>query len=141
MNSVYNKVFTNRPICNVLLKTSSTYLCSVVFLYIRVRMSCNIGDNRNLFLQLKSKLGLYHVVLTTPQTSPEKHTPTLVEMQQLPGNEKTESTENNSCPKWTIYNGRRKACVDFKTDIDKLNIIVYRYRRTLYLKDNGIDLK
>ena len=35
-------------------------------------MSWNMGENRNLFLKLKSKLGLYHIVLTTPKTSPEK---------------------------------------------------------------------
>ena len=34
-------------------------------------MNWNIGDNRNLFLKLKSKLGLYHVVLTTPKGSPK----------------------------------------------------------------------
>ena len=44
-------------------------------------MSWNIGDNRNLFLKLKSELGLYHVVLTTPKTSPGKHAITVVEMQ------------------------------------------------------------
>ena len=53
-------------------------------------MSWNIGDNRNLFLKLKSKLGLYHVVLTAPKTSPEKLTLTVVEMQQLPDVEKTD---------------------------------------------------
>ena len=52
-------------------------------------MSWNIGDNRNLFLKLKSKLGLHHVVLTTPKTSPEKVTLTVVKMQQLPDIEKT----------------------------------------------------
>ena len=56
-------------------------------------MSWNIGDNRNLFLKLKSKLGLYHVVFTTPKTSPEKLTLTVVEMQQLPDIEKTDSKE------------------------------------------------
>ena len=35
-------------------------------------MSWNIGENRNLFLKLKSKRELYHFVLTTPKTSPEK---------------------------------------------------------------------
>ena len=35
-------------------------------------MSLNFGDNRNLFLKLKSNMGLYHVVLTTPKTSPKK---------------------------------------------------------------------
>ena len=104
-------------------------------------MNWNIGDNRNLFLKLKSKLGLYHVVLTTPKTSPEKLTLTVVEMQQLPDIEKTDSKEEVSCLEWTIYNGRRKVCVNFQTDTDKLNIVVYRYRNNLYLKDKELDLK
>ena len=65
-------------------------------------MSWNIGDNRNLFLKLKSKLGLYHDVLTTPKTSTEKFPLTAVEMQQLPDTEKTDSKEEISCLKWTI---------------------------------------
>ena len=44
-------------------------------------MGWNIGDDRNLVLKLKSKLGLYHVVLTTPKTSPKRLTLTVVEMQ------------------------------------------------------------
>ena len=104
-------------------------------------MSWNIGDYRNLFLKLKSKLGLYHVVLTTPKTSPEILTLTVVEMQQLPDIEKTDSKKEISCLKWTIYNGRRQVCVNFQTDTDKLNIVVYRYRNNLYLKDNELDLK
>ena len=104
-------------------------------------MSWNIGDNRNLFLRLKSKLGIYHVVLTTSKTSPEKLTLTVVEMQQLPDIEKTDSKKEISCLKWTIYNGRRKVCVNFQTDTDKLNIVVYRYRNILYLKDNELDFK
>ena len=104
-------------------------------------MSRNIGDNRNFFLKLKSKLGLYHVVLTTPKTSPEKLTLTVVEMQQLPDVEKTDSKEEISGLKWTIYNGRRKGCANFQTDTDKLNIVLYRYRNILYVKDNEIDLK
>ena len=51
-------------------------------------MSWNIGDNRNLFLKVQSKLELFHVVLKTPKTSPEKLTLTVVEMQQLPDIEK-----------------------------------------------------
>ena len=64
-------------------------------------MSWNIGDNRNLFLKLKSKLGLYRVVLTTPKTSPEKLTLTIVEKQQLREIEKIDSEEESSCLKWT----------------------------------------
>ena len=104
-------------------------------------MSWNIGNNRNLFRRLISELGLYHVVFTTPKTSPGKLTLTVVEMQQLPDIEKTDSKEEISCLKWTIYNGSRKVCVNFQTDTDKLNIVVYRYRNNLYLKDNEIELK
>ena len=104
-------------------------------------MSWNIADNRNLFLKLKSKLGLYHIVLTTPKTSPEKLTLTVVEMQQLPDFEKIDSKGEITCLKGTIYKGRRKVCVNFQTDTDKLKIVVYRYRNHLYLKDNEVDLK
>ena len=104
-------------------------------------MSWNIGDNRNLFPKLKSKLGLYQVVLRFPKTSPEKLTLTVVEVQQLPDIEKTDSKEELSCLKWTTYNGRRKVCVKFQTDLDKLNFVVCRYRNDLYLKDNEIDLE
>ena len=62
-------------------------------------------------------------------------------MQQLPEIEKTDSKEKISCLKWTIYDGRRKLCVNFQTDTDKLNIVVYRYRNNLYLKGNELDLK
>ena len=62
-------------------------------------------------------------------------------MQHLPDIEKTDSREEISCLKWTIYNSRRKVCVNFQTDTDKLNIAVYRYRNTLYIKDNEVDLK
>ena len=73
-------------------------------------MSCKIGENRNLFPKLKSKLGLYHVVLTPPKTSPGKNTLTLVEMQQLPEIGKVDFKNEISCPKWTIYNTGRKVC-------------------------------
>ena len=59
----------------------------------------------------------------------------------MPDIEKADSKEEISCLKWTTYNGRRKICVNFKTDTDKLNIVVYRYRNNLYLKDSEVDLK
>ena len=77
-------------------------------------MSWNIGDNRNLFLKLKTKLGLYHVELKS-KDSPKKITLTLVETQQLPDIEKSDSKDEISCLKWTIYNGRRKLCINFQT--------------------------
>ena len=103
-------------------------------------MSWNIGDNRNLFLKLRTKLGLYHVELQS-KDFPKKNTLPLVETKQLPDIEKADSRDEISCPKWTIYNGRRKICINFQTDTDKVNIVVYRYRNNTYLEDTEMDLK
>ena len=61
-----------------------------------------MGDKRNHPLELKPKLRLYHVVLTIPKTSPENITLTIVEMQQLPDTENTDSMKELSCLDWTI---------------------------------------
>ena len=103
-------------------------------------MSWNIGDNRNLFLKLKTKLGLYHVKPKS-KDCPEKITLSLVETQQLPDIEEVDSKDEIPCLKWTIYNGGRKVCINFQTDTDKVNIVVYRYRNNTYLKDTEMDLK
>ena len=103
-------------------------------------MSWNIGDNRNLFFKLKTKLGLHHVELKS-KDSPEKIMLTLVETQQLPDIEKSDSRNEFSCLKWTIYSGRRKVCINFQTDTDKVSIVVYRYRNNTYLKDTEKALK
>ena len=76
-------------------------------------MSWNIGDNRNLFLKLKTKLGLYHVELRG-KDYPGKITLTLVETQHLPDIEKVDSKDEISCLKWSIYNGRRKMSINFQ---------------------------
>ena len=44
-------------------------------------------------------MGLYHVVLTTAKTSPEKLTLTVVGTQQLPNIEKSDYQEEISCLK------------------------------------------
>ena len=103
-------------------------------------MSWNIGDNRNLFLKLKTKLGLYHVELRSKDCT-EKMTLTLVETQQLPDVEEADLKDEISGLKWTIYNGRRKVWINFQTDTDKLNIVVYRYRNNTYLMDTEMDFK
>ena len=104
-------------------------------------MSWNLGDNRNLLLKLKSKLGVYHVALQTPKTFPEKLTVSVVELQQLPDIEKTDSKEEISCLKWPIQNDRGKVSVMLMTDTDKLGFVVYRHRNILYLQKNELDLK
>ena len=104
-------------------------------------MSWNHADTRNIFLKLKSKLGLYHVLLTNPKTSPEKHSLTVVERQQMTDIGNNISKKEVSCLKWTLFNVRRKVCVNFQTDTDQLNIIMYRYRNSFYLKDKEVLLK
>ena len=104
-------------------------------------MIWNIGKSRMIFPKLKSKFGLHHVVLTTRKTSPEKVTSTLVELQQLPEIRKVDFKNEISCLKRTLYIGRRKVCIRFKTDMDKLNIVVYRYWNNTYVKDTEMELK
>ena len=62
-------------------------------------------------------------------------------MQQLPQIEKSDSENEISCLKWTIYNGRRKVCISFKTDMHKLKIVLYLYRNNTYVKDTEMELK
>ena len=104
-------------------------------------MVLNNADNENLYCKLKLKLGLYHVVLKTLKPSPQKVTVTVVEMQQFPDSEKTDSKEEITCLKSTVYNGRTEVCVNFKTDTNNLSIVWYRYRKNLYLKNNEVHLK
>ena len=104
-------------------------------------MSWNIGDDRNLFLKLKKKLGLYHVELRSkPKDSPGKTTLTLVET-QVAKYWKSWFKRWTFFFKWTLYNGRRKVCIIFQTDAAKANIVVYCYRNNTYLKDTEMDLK
>ena len=91
------------PINPFVMLYKKTFICLLfINFFFRVKMSWNIGDNRNLFLKLKSKLGLYHSVIKTPKTSPGKLTLTVVEMQQLPDIGKIDSKEEISSLKWTI---------------------------------------
>ena len=62
-------------------------------------------------------MGMFHVELRSkPKDSPEKITLTLVKTQQLPDIEKTHSKDEIYCLKWTMYIGRRKACINFQTN-------------------------
>ena len=74
------------------------------------------------------------------KTLPKKITLPVVETEQLPDIEEGDSKDEIACLKWTIYNGRRKVCINFQTDTDKVNIFVYRYRNITYLKDTEMDL-
>ena len=62
-------------------------------------------------------------------------------MQQLPDIEETKSKEEISRLKRAELNWRREVCVNFQTDTDNLNIVVYRYRNSLYIQEIEVDLK
>ena len=87
-------------------------------------------------------MGLYHVELRSKSKgSPENLTLTPVETQQMTDIENVDSKVELSCLNRTIYNGRRKVCISFQTDTDKVNIVVYRFRNNTYLKDFEMDIK
>ena len=44
-------------------------------------------------------------------------------------------------PKVEIYRGSEKLRVNFKTETQKLNFVVYHYQNNLYIKNNEVDLK
>ena len=82
------------------MKSNFISLLFNIMFSLRVKMSWNNGDNKNLFLKLKSKLGHYHVAHTTTKTSPKKLTLTAFEMQHLPDIDKTDSFQRrNILPK------------------------------------------
>ena len=84
-------------------KIATLYVVSFFF-------SWNIGDIRKLFLKLKTKLGLYHFVLTTPKTTAKKLTLTVAEMQQLPETEKKLIPKKSFLPKMHNIERKPKKC-------------------------------
>ena len=103
-------------------------------------MSWNIEDNRIVFLKLRTKLGLSHVLLTSSEQTPKKVSLTVVEMQQLPEVGQFDSEKEISCPRSIIFNGRRKICVFCNTDTDYARNTVYRYRNNMFMKNSDIEL-
>ena len=120
---------------------NSGYFCRIIFWIESVEMRRNIGDNRIVFLNLKTKLGLYHVLLTSSEQTPKKVSLTIVEIQQLPEIGKFDSENKVSCLRWIIFDGRRKVCVFSKTDTDYVGITVYRYRINMYMNFSDTELK
>ena len=95
---------------------------------------------KNLFLELESNLGLYHVVLISPK-APPKNSHSLFPKCNNYQSFKRLIRKTFLCPKWQIPKGRRKLWVNFKTETEKLRFFVFRYRIDLYLEDNESDLK
>ena len=97
ISSVYDKVITEQPVSNIFWKVVATIYSNHLFSsFESVRMIWNIGDNRNLFLKLKTKFGCIMLNLEV-KTLPKKIRLTLVETQQLLVIEKVDSKEETSC--------------------------------------------
>ena len=76
-----------------------------------------------------------------PKNLPKKLRQLSKKTLELPDIEKVDSKDEISYIKWTIYNDRRRVCINFQTDTYKVNNVVYRYRNNTYLKDTEFDLK
>ena len=55
-------------------------------------------------------------------------------MQQVPVIENFDPSEETSCISGKTHIGRRKVCVNYHRDLEKLNLVVYRHRNKFYLK-------
>ena len=100
-------------------------------------MIWNIGDKKELFLELKSGLGNYHDILTTPKSSPEY--PTIITVQNLPDIKENAPKAKISSLKWT-KNGRRSVCGIFNTYTDKLTIVMYHKINIFFQRqENGSE--
>ena len=114
-------------------KSNCLFLFSII-IFFQIRMGWLLWDNRNFLFKLKTEMGLCHAVLINPKNSSEKITLNLVEIKQLPDIEETYSKEVFFCRKMTTHNGRRNVCINYQTDTDKLNTVVYHYGNNIYLK-------
>ena len=126
MKSPHDEVFITKPNCNFYWTLDSN--CNILFLTtffsIQISTSWNLEGNRNLFLNPSSEFGLHQVAMKTPETAPVKPTLTVGELHLLAHIETTDPNEEIFFSNWTINFGRRKVRVYFKTETDKLNIVV-----------------
>lgn len=101
-------------------------------------MSWYIGNSRNLYLSLKNNLGLYHVVL---KENSQKLFLTITELQCLPVLNNLDIEEQISEYKWTLYNGRRKVLVVYRSDLQEIEITEYRRNKNLWIIRNKMTLQ
>ena len=78
------------------------------FSFFPVEMIWNNTDIRSLFLKLRSKLGIYQVVIAKPRKSPAEIRLLRQIMQRSPDNEKTDSKDEIFCLKWALDTISRK---------------------------------
>ena len=101
-------------------------------------MSWNIGFSRNLVLKLQNKLGLFHIVL---QEKSQKFSLTVLESQNLPKLQDLDTESQISQFEWTLYYGRRKIFLSYRSDIKKIDIIEYRRKGNTWENNQNFQLE
>ena len=98
-------------------------------------MSWNIGNSRNLYLNMKNKLGLYHVVLSNQD---QKLSLTILEAQNLPNLKNLDIDSQISSFEWTLHNGRRRVLILY----DSVKIVIAQCNRkgTQWIKGKTIEM-
>ena len=98
-------------------------------------MSWNIGNSRNLYLNMKNKLGLYHVVLSDQD---QKFSLTILEAQNLPKLKNLDIDSQISSFEWTLHNGRRRVLILY----DSVKIVIAQCNRkgTQWIKGKTIEM-
>ena len=139
MDSVYDKPNNVQPTFYVPYKWLQLFNLNHIFL-IRVRMIWNIGQFTNLLLKLKTKLGLYVFPVCKTRKFSKKTLLTTLEIEKLPDFENLD-LKDNFFPKVTIYYGRIKVCMNYKTEPNKANFAAYSYQNNTFFKDTENELK
>ena len=133
MSSVYAKVISKNPICNFSLKVIATLYSNHSFFVFESRWVGTLEVIENSFSSYKQIWDCIMLNLENPKLLPKKFTLTLLENQKMPDIEKADSKDEISCLKWTIYNDKRKVCINSRTDTDQVNLVIYRCRNNTYL--------
>ena len=100
-------------------------------------MSWNIGNLFNLFLGLKDKLGIYHVFLKKEE---QKLFLTILESQNLPKLGEIDKKSQISNFEWTLHNGRRKICIEYRNDLKKITLIEFQRKGVQWTKKESLSL-
>lgn len=101
-------------------------------------MSCNIGTNRNVFLKVKNRIANYSVII---EYENKKLLFTILEYQNLPDIDNLDIDQQISNFNWTLHNGRRKICINYRSDQDLISLSVYKLKKDQWIIHQEIGLK
>ena len=113
-------------------KNLFTYSLFVIFFWFSI--NSNNGANRDLFLRLKSKLGLYHVVLTTPKNFSRTTYTKCISIATISRQWKDCFYRKIICPNMDNIKSWEKRMCKLHDWCRQLTIVLSRYRISLYPK-------